>query len=75
LPLNKQTPFVQNALKQAMGIDYYGNFDQAKSDRAWKEFQGSDGKTAVQGLRLGNEDVTQRLSDAGIPALDILIRG
>lgn len=69
IPLNQQAPFVQSAVKQAMGIDYYGNFDEAKSDRMWSEFKGANAKTAIrQGfIATSDEAVTQRLSDAGIP--------
>jgi hypothetical protein len=67
--LNEQAPEVQAALKRAMGIDYHGNFDAAKSERAWKEFQNANGKVAVRQGFIASDDklVAQRLSDAGIP--------
>lgn len=75
--LNEQTPEVQAALKQAMGIDYDGNFDQALSDRKWKEHQYADGKTAVRNgfIAFSDDRVSQRLSDAGIPGSKYLDQG
>ena len=76
-PLNEQTPFVRQAVKQAMGIDYNGNFDQALSDRKWNEHQYADGKTAVRNgfIAFSDERVSQRLSQAGIPGSKYLDSG
>ena len=76
-PLNQQTLQVQEAVKRAMGIDYHGNFDAAKSARLWQEFQGADGKTAVRQGFIASDDrlVAQRLADAGIPGLKYFDEG
>lgn len=76
-PLNEQPEQVQAAVKQAMGIDYHGNFDAAKSERMWTQFQNADGKTAVRQGFIASDDklVAQRLADAGIPGLKYLDAG
>lgn len=75
--LNEQAPEVQQAVKRAMGIDYHGNFDAAKSDWLWNEFQHADGKVAVRQGFIASDDklVAKRLSDAGIPGLKYLDEG
>ena len=73
-PLNEQATPVQEAVKRAMGVDYYGNFDAAKSERLWSEFEGANAKTAVRQGFIASDDklVAQRLSDSGIPGLKYL---
>lgn len=76
-PLNEQSPGVQESVKRAMGIDYYGNFDQAKSDRMWEQFGKADAGAAVRQGLIASDDqlVSKRLSDAGIPGIKYLDQG
>lgn len=76
-PLNQQAPQVQTALKQAMGVDYFGKFDAAKSERAWSAFQHADGKTAVRQGFIASDDklAANRLRETGIPGIKYLDEG
>jgi hypothetical protein len=76
-PLNEQHPKVQDAVKQAMGIDYYGKFDPQKSERLWNEFSNAQAGTAVRQGFIASDDalVSDRLHQAGIPGIKYLDQG
>jgi hypothetical protein len=77
IPANEQSQHVQDALKQAMGIDYYGKFDPKKAERMWKEYGRSSVNTLVRrgGIASDDEIVAQRLREAGIPGIRYLDKG
>ena len=60
-----------------MGIDYYGKFDQEKSDRLWNEFKVAKGQTAVRQVFIAADDklASDRLHEAGIPGIKYLDQG
>lgn len=76
-PLSEQHPQTQEAVKKAMGIDYYGKFDQAKSDKLWDQFKNANAGTAVRQGFIASDDslVAQRLKDAGAPGIKYLDQG
>ena len=75
--LDEQSPRVQEAIKHAMGIDYYGKFDAEKSQKLWNEHRYSEAGVAIrQGhIAFSDEQVARRLSEAGVPGIKYLDQG
>ncbi|HMF68665.1 MAG TPA: hypothetical protein VK602_13785 [Phyllobacterium sp.] len=76
-PLSQQHPQTQDAVKQAMGIDYYGKPDPAKAERMWQQFKSADAGRAVRQGFIASDDklVADRLNQAGIPGIKYLDQG
>jgi hypothetical protein len=76
-PLSEHPPEIQDKVKQAMGIDYYGKYDPQKAERVWNQFGKAQAGTAVKNgfIAFNDETVAQRLRDAGIPGIKYLDQG
>lgn len=75
--LSQQSPDIQEGLRHAMGINYYGKYDPAKGKRVWDEFQHADASRTVKQGFIASDDklVAQRLDQAGIPGIRYLDQG